>query len=108
MEVSVSSNESNSCSTSELNYTRDRIEAMNKFNQIEVLRILNESGTVTLNENKNGIHVNLSELTNELISGLNAYITYVNTQEVTLHRVEQQKESFKNIFFTKDNKENAK
>jgi hypothetical protein len=104
----VSNNESNSCSTSELNYTRDRIEAMNKFNQIEVLRILNEAGSVTLNENKNGIHVNLSELPNELIIELNAYITYVNTQEVTLHRVEQQKENFKNIYFAKDNKDNVK
>ncbi len=91
-----------------MNYTRDRIEAMNKFNQIEVLRILNDSGSVTLNENKNGIHVNLSELTKELILELNAYITYVHTQEFALHRVEQQKEGFKNIYFTKDNKDNVK
>ncbi len=108
MEVSMTKNESNSCSISELNYVRDSIEAMNKFNQIEVLRILNDSSSVMLNENKNGVHINLSELTKELISELNAYITYVNTQEVTLYRVEQQKENFKNIYFTKDNKDNVK
>jgi len=106
MEVSVSTNSTNIYSVSELNYIRETIENMNKFNQIEVLRIMNRYNNVTLNENKYGIHINLSELQNEIIEELNTYIKYVNTQEITLHQVEKQKESFKNIYFTKDNKDN--
>jgi hypothetical protein len=105
MEVSVLKNEINNFSISELNYIRDSIENMNKFNQIEVLRILNKHKDVILNENKYGIHINLSELRKDVLDELNIYIKYVNTQEITLHQVEQQKENFKNIYFTKDNKD---
>jgi len=107
MEVSVLKNEINNFSISELNYIRDSIENMNKFNQIEVLRILNKHKDVILNENKYGIHINLSELRKDVLDELNIYIKYVNTQEITLHQVEQQKENFKNIYFTKDNKDTA-
>jgi hypothetical protein len=82
MEVSVSTNNVNTYSVSELDYIRETIESMNKFNQIEVLRIMNKHSEVTLNENKYGVHINLSELKNELIEELNTYIKYVNTQEV--------------------------
>ena len=105
MEVSVSTNNVNTFSVSELDYIRETIESMNKFNQIEVLRIMNKHDDVTLNENKYGIHINLSELQTEIIEELNTYIKYVNTQEIALHQVEKQKESFKNIYFTKDNKD---
>ena len=106
MEVSVSSNEINNVSISELNYIRETIECMNKFNQVEVLRILIKQNDVILTENKYGIHINLSELKKEIIEELNVYINYVNTQEITLHQIEKQKEDFKNIYFTKDNKDN--
>ena len=105
MEVSVSTNEVNTFSVSELNYVRETIENMNKFNQIEVLRILNKHSEIMLNENKYGVHINLSDLKNEIIEELANYIKYVNTQEVTLHQDEKQKECFKNIYFTKDNKD---
>ena len=105
MEVSVSTNEINSYSASELDYIREIIEAMNKFNQIEVLKILNNHKDITLNENKYGIHINLSEIKNEVIDELNNFIKYVNAQEKNLNQVEKQKESYKNIYFTKDNKD---
>ena len=105
MEVVISTNELNNFSVSELNYVRDSIENMNKFNQIEVLRILRKYKEITLNENKYGIHINLSELKKDIIEELLVYISYVNTQELTLNQMEKQKESFKNIYFAKDNKD---
>ena len=108
MEAIFSTNELNNYSTSELNYIRESIENMNKFNQIEVLRILNRHSTVTLNENKYGIHINLTELESEIVNELNVYIKYVNTQEVTLNSIEQQKEDYKNTYFSKDIKDNGK
>jgi hypothetical protein len=105
MEVSMITNDINNFSVSELNYVRESIENMNKFNQIEVLRILNNYKDVILNENKYGVHINLSELKKDILDALMAYITYVNTQESTLNEIEKQKEKFKNIYFTKDNKD---
>jgi NTP pyrophosphatase (non-canonical NTP hydrolase) len=108
MEAVFSTNEINNYSVSELNYIRESIESMNKFNQVEVLRILNKNNNVTLNENKYGIHINLSELKKEILDELNGYIKYVNTQEITLNAIEQQKEDYKNTYFSKDIKDNSK
>jgi hypothetical protein len=105
MEVSMTTNNINNFSVSELNYIRESIENMNKFNQVEVLRILNNNKEVTLNENKYGVHINLSELQKDILNDLITYINYVNTQESNLNEIEKQKESFKNIYFTKDNKD---
>jgi hypothetical protein len=108
MEAIVSTNDVNNYSVSELNYIRETIENMNKFNQIEVLRILNKHSDVTLNENKYGIHINLSELKKNILDELSIYIKYVNAQEITLNTVEQQKEEYKNTYFSKDIKDNNK
>jgi len=102
----MTTSEINQYSISELNYIRESIENMNKFNQIEVLRILNKNKEVTLNENKYGVHINLSELKKNILDELDTYIKYVNTQEHALNEIEKQKECFKNIYFTKDNKDN--
>jgi hypothetical protein len=108
MEAILSTNDINNFSVSELNYVRETIENMNKFNQIEVLRILNRHKDVILNENKYGIHINLSELDKEIIDELTVYIKYVNTQEQTLNSIEKQKENYRNTYFSKDIKDNNK
>ena len=96
---------SNSIDNDELNFIRETIEKMNKFNQIEILRILQKCKEVTLCENKYGVHINLSEVKNEIIYEMKNYINYVNTQEMTLYQMEEEKEKFKNTYFTKDNKD---
>jgi ribosome biogenesis protein Tsr3 len=98
-------NNVNNYSVSELNYIRETIEKMNKFNQIEILRILNKHDKVTLNENKYGIHINLSELDKDIINELSIFIKYVNTQEQTLNIIERQKEDYRNTYFSKDIKD---
>lgn len=105
MEATVSTNEVNNYSVSELNYLRESIENMNKFNQVEVLRLLNKNKDVILNENKYGIHINLSELKKEVLDEMSGFIKYVNTQETTLNFVEKQKEEYRNTYFSKDIKD---
>jgi hypothetical protein len=102
---SIFSDQYECVTVNQLNHIREKVENMNKFNQIEVLRLLSKHSSVIFNENKYGVHINLSELPKEIIEELEMYIHYVHTQEDTLHQVEQQKETFKNIYFTKDNKE---
>jgi len=90
-----------------LNGIRETIECMSKFNQIEVLRILTRHKNVTINENKYGIHINMSDLKSNILNELLIYINYVNTQEIELYNIEKQKESYKNTYFVKDNKDNT-
>lgn len=108
MEAIVSTNDVNNYSVSELNYLRESVENMNKFNQIEVLRLLHKHKDIILNENKNGIHINLSELKKEVLDELSIYIRYVNAQESTLNEGEKQKEDYRNTYFSKDIKDNTK
>jgi hypothetical protein len=108
MEAILSTNEINNYSVSELNYLRESIENMNKFNQVEVLRIFYKHKEVMLNENKYGIHINLSELKKEVLDELAVYIKYVNAQESNLNIAEQQKEDYRNTYFSKDIKDIAK
>jgi len=90
-----------------LNNIREQIENMSKFNQVEVLRILTNCKDVIINENKYGIHINLSELDPVILEELLVYIKYVNTQEIELNNVEKQKQDYKNNYFLKDNKDNV-
>jgi hypothetical protein len=108
MEATFSTNDINNFSISELNYIRETIENMNKYNQTEVLKILSKNNEVTLNENKYGIHINLTELKKEIIDELIIYIKYVNTQEITLNSIEKIKEDYRNTYYSKDIKDNYK
>ena len=106
--TNTSTNENaNAMDLVQLNTVRESIENMSKFNQVEVLRILTKHKEVTINENKYGIHINLSELNNSILDELLVYIKYVNTQEIDLNNIEKQKQDYKNIYFLKDNKDNT-
>ena len=87
-------------SIAQLNFIRNSIENMSKFNQVEVLRILNKHKDITLNENKYGIHVNLSDLDETILSELSDYVQYVSNQEVSLKEAEKEKEQMKHAYFS--------
>ena len=88
-----------------LNSIRQQIENMSKFNQIEILKILTKSKDVVINENKYGIHINLSEVSDNILSDIVKYLDYVNNQELFLSNVEKEKENYKKTYFVKDNKD---
>ena len=82
------------------------IEHLNKHHQIEVLRILSKQ-LCKLNENKSGVYVNLTYISNEVIEELQKYIEYTKQQEETLKTTEYQKEEFKtSLFNNKQDKDN--
>jgi hypothetical protein len=100
-------NNTNNYSLSQLNSIRESIENMSKFNQVEILRILTKYKDVTINENKYGIHINLSDLSNNIFDELVTYINYVQVQETELNNIEKQKQDYKNSYFLKDIKDNT-
>ena len=89
-----------------INGIREAIENMSKFNQIEILRILTRHKEVIINENKYGIHINLSDVCSTILDELLVYVNYVTAQEIELNNIERQKENYKNTYFLKDNKDN--
>ena len=86
-----------------LSKMKTTIEQMDKNNQIEVLRLLHKNNAI-LNENKNGIHINLTELQDSTLINIYNFVEYINTQENKLNDDEHEKQKYKNMFFVnKDN-----
>jgi hypothetical protein len=88
-----------------LNILKEQIEALSHFHQVEILKILKQDDTCTLNENTNGVFINLTNINDNVISKLTNYLNYVNKQESQLDEIEKQKSSLSNTFF-KDIKDN--
>jgi hypothetical protein len=79
---------------------KERIEAMPKYHQIEVLRILSKHSSVKTNENNNGTFINLTEQNQEVINELDKYANYVDEQQKHLNKIETEKELIEKTFFT--------
>lgn len=84
---------------SSLETIKSKIERMDKKHHIEVLKILKKNSAIKLNENKNGVFVNLSFLPRDSIEDLEKYIHYIEDQETTLLTAEYQKREYQNAFF---------
>ena len=83
----------------QLDAIKSTIEQLNKTQQMEVLKIFKRNPLIKLNENRNGVYINLSYLPDDTISELNQYLKYVKEQETNLEQIETQKEEFKSAFF---------
>jgi len=92
----------------ELNCLKESIEGLTKFHQIEILKILKKDISSTLNENNNGIFVNLTSIRPDIIEDMKKYLKYVSTQEDQLNIVEDKKCALSTTYFNddKDNKDN--
>lgn len=86
----------------ELNMLKDQIERMPKSTQIDILKILHDSGS-SLNENNYGVHIILSELKEEVLQQIVNHVNYVNAQETYLSNIENETEKYKSAFL-KDEK----
>jgi len=78
---------------------KERIENMPKHYQIEIGKILVGQHKISHNENQNGIFINLSNISYEVLEQLQKYIDYVNLQESQINQTEQQKDELKDLFF---------
>ena len=86
--------------TYSLEQMKELIEKMNKHHQIEILKIIyKDPSSITINENKNGIYINLAYLPANVIEDICKYIQYTEQQETSLNVLEVQKNKFKNTFF---------
>ena len=86
-----------------LDKIRQKIETMNKENHIEIAKLLKEKN-IKLTENNNGIFINLTNLSQDMVSLLLKYIKHIENQESILNIIENKKEELENKFF-KGNKD---
>ena len=91
--------EANGYSIADLNQLRESIEKLDKFNQIEILKIFHRN-RVVLNENKFGVHINLTEINEAILNELRIYVQYIRDQEIMLKKSELEKEEYKAIYFS--------
>lgn len=77
---------------------KEKLESLPAFHQIEILRILHSKNT-NLNENKNGIFINITKLSDSSLVQLEEYINYVNAQEKHLSEFEEQKKFITKEYF---------
>ena len=85
--------------TEQLELLKQNIENLEKPRQLEVLKIIYKKQSSILNENKNGIYINMSSLLNETLDELKEYMKYIYTQEKELNDDEDIKQNFLNTFF---------
>ena len=63
---------------------KEKIERMTKKQHIEILKIFKKHKQVKINENKNGVYINLSCLKKEILNELQTYIFYIEEQNKIL------------------------
>ena len=83
---------------------KNSIENMEKKHQIEILRILKNDKSIILNENINGVFINLSDISDKTINMIKKYILYVDKQNNNIIQIENKKEELQKTYFTISNK----
>jgi predicted lipoprotein len=91
----------------ELETMKRKIEDLSENHQTEILKILSKN-LCKLNENKNGVFVNMSFLPDQIVEEIKKYIDFISEQESSFDTIEYQKEEYKNSFFIeKQDKDNV-
>jgi hypothetical protein len=97
----------NTYSSDELENIKHRIEVMNKPDQLEILKLLSKH-LCKLNENKSGVFINMSFLSNDILEEMKNYINYTQEKTTNLETMEYQKDEFKkSLLNEKEDKDNS-
>ena len=78
---------------------KDKLEKMNKSQQIELARMLIHEYRVTYDENQNGIFINMSELSPIILEKIRTFLKYIELQEENITNVEREMNGLKDTFF---------
>ena len=79
------------------------IESLEKIHHIEIAKIL-KTNNVYLNENNNGIFINLTKISSKVYMEMLNYVEFVQKQENDINKDEKLKKNLETIYF-KDNKD---
>ena len=82
---------------------RDEIEKLEKRQHIEIIKII-QKNNISYTENRNGVFLNMKDITIECIDEIENYLKYIEIQQKQLNSDENIKKTYVNNFF-KCNKE---
>ena len=100
---SLNTDNDNNLDSNELMKLCKTIESLEKIHHIEIAKIL-KINNVYLNENNNGIFVNLNKISTNVHKQIYNYIEFVKKQESDINKDEKLKKNLETIYF-KDNKD---
>ena len=100
---SLNNDNDNNLDSNELMKLCKTIESLEKIHHIEIAKIL-KINNVYLNENNNGIFVNLNKISTNVHKQIYNYIEFVKKQESDINKDEKLKKNLETIYF-KDNKD---
>ena len=81
-----------------LSVIKERIEQMSVHHQIEVLQLVYDLSLNNLNENKNGVFINLTQQSPATIEILSNYIHYITKQQNQLTEMENETDKLGALF----------
>lgn len=84
----------------ELKSLRHIIDNIDEFHHKKIFEIIKKYN-MNYSKNKNGIFVNMNNLSNPVLNELKTYLLYINKQEKTFSDIEKIKNEFKKEFFDK-------
>tara|TARA_B110000503_G_C7099255_1_gene393050 strand:- start:774 stop:1052 length:279 start_codon:yes stop_codon:yes gene_type:complete len=74
-----------------------KVSKLNEQQHIHIASLLRKDPHTKLNENNNGIMVNLSLVSQVVLESIQKYIEFLNEQESELQNIEYKQKEFKNI-----------
>ena len=80
-----------------LEQINSQIEKLDKSQHVEILKILNKTEINKITENKNGIFVNMNELSDDCLAEISQYLEYIKTKEKDLNVLESEKQNYKTM-----------
>ena len=84
----------------ELKNLRNLIDNIDEFHHKKIFEIIKKYN-MNYSKNKNGIFVNMNNLSQPVLDELKNYLLYINKQEKTFSDIEKIKNEFKKEFFNK-------
>ena len=82
----------------ELKKIRKQIDSINKLHHSKLFLIIKKYN-MQYSENKNGIFINMNNLSDKCINDIKEYLIYIEKQEKTFTDMEEKKNKFKKVFF---------
>lgn len=74
---------------------KKKVEALTKPQHVEILKIIVKNTENKINENRNGVYINMSYLSESTIDEIETYLKYVDDQQQTIESFELQKQDIK-------------
>lgn len=106
VEQTMYSNPTNTYHPAQLQILCCKLENLSKINQVEVLRIFHTHKKDAINENKYGVHINVTDIETSVLQEVEEHLEYVTKQEKELTIIDQQQHTCE-AYVLKGIKENA-